>query len=165
MIIIYKFQNLCQLPSCSIMESIAKFVKMIALLLLCLSVSSISSHPMSGGKACSTLTSFQKSLNNAVNPTVSHLCRDSQPKSKYFVHQAVEIYPFFFSAECTTAFLEILKKCLDGIKVDAKCLSEVYEVCGYTRMNSCTGTTEFFFRICLGTRPASVEDSSSFLKC
>ena len=115
---------------------------MIALLLLGLGVSSISSHPVSGGKACSTLTSFQKSLNSAV------VCKDFQPKSKYFVHKAivVKIHPFFFSAECTTASLEILKKCLDGIKVDAKCLSEVYEVCGYTRMNSCTGTTEVFFQ-------------------
>ena len=115
---------------------------MIALLLLGLGVSSISSHPVSGGKACSTLTSFQKSLNNAV------VCKDFQPKSKYFVHKAivVKIHPFFFSAECTTASLEIVKKCLDGIKVDAKCLSEFYEVCGFTRMNNCTGTTEVFFQ-------------------
>ena len=98
---------------------------MIVLLLLCLGVSSIYSLPVSGGKACSTLTSFQNSLNNAV------MCKDFQPKSKYFDRKAMELkfQTIFFSAECTTASLEIVKKCLDGIKVDAKCLSQVYEVC------------------------------------
>ena len=64
--IIYKSQILDQLLPCSVKESFVKLVKMIAILLLCLGVSSISSHPVSGGKACSTLTSFQNSLNNAV---------------------------------------------------------------------------------------------------
>ena len=90
--IIYKSQILCQFSSCSVKESSVKLVKMIALLLLCLGVSSISSHPVSGGKACLTLTSFQKSLDNAV------MCKDFQPKSKYFVHQAMELkfHPFSF---------------------------------------------------------------------
>merc|ERR1712137_65646 len=101
-------------------ESIVKIENMIALFLLCLGVSSISSHPVSGGKACSTLTSFQKSLNTAV------VCKDFQPKT-----------------ECTTASLEIVKKCLDGIKVDAKCLSEVYEKLSGDQACFCGGLVKF----------------------
>merc|ERR1712137_773444 len=101
-------------------ESIVKIENMIALFLLSLGVSSISSHPVSGGKACSTLTSFQKSLNTAV------VCKDFQPKT-----------------ECTTASLEIVKKCLDGIKVDAKCLSEVYEKLSGDQDCFCGGLVKF----------------------
>ena len=110
---------------------------MIALLLLSLCTSSLSGHPVSGDNACPTLTSFQKSLNDAVNQESSGespLCKGSQPMSKYILFTPRKVsnihgLHFSFPAECTTAFLEILKNCLDGIKVDAVCLKEVHQVC------------------------------------
>ena len=41
----------------------------------------------------------------------------------------VAVHLSFVSAECTTASLEVLKKCLDGVKFNEVCLEEVHKVC------------------------------------
>ena len=35
----------------------------------------------------------------------------------------------FVSAECTTASLELLKTCLNGIEFDPRCFLEIHTVC------------------------------------
>jgi len=85
---------------------------MILLLLLTLSISSLFSLPATLGNppsepACDALNTVADSLNGA--RIYGSLCADSMPKS-----------------ECTTASLEVLKKCLDGIHVDQDCLDRMH---------------------------------------
>merc|ERR1712071_561356 len=73
--------------------------------------------------------SFQKSLKDAVNQEISGespLCEGSQPKT-----------------ECTTASLEILKNCLNGIKVDAMCLKDVHQDLSEDKECFCGGLVNF----------------------
>jgi len=86
---------------------------MILLLLLTLSISSLFSLPATLGNppsepACDALNTVADSLNGA--RIYGSLCADSMPKS-----------------ECTTASLEVLKKCLDGIHVDQDCLDRMHK--------------------------------------
>merc|ERR1711934_43879 len=82
-------------------------VKMIPLLLITLSVSSLSGHPAtlsdhSSKPACDALKMLGESLQKS-----NSMCVNSMPKT-----------------ECTTASLEVIKTCLDGIKVDQVCLED-----------------------------------------
>ena len=156
------------------LQSISEFklaaAEMIALFLLSLSVSSLSGLPVTGDETCPALASFQKSLKDAVNQESSGespLCEGSQPMSKNFIFQAmyrIHSLSFSFPADCTTAFLEIVKNCLDGVKVDAVCLKQVYQVCDKKDVQLQI-KMEFSFRTYLGTRLAFVEASSSSLRC
>ena len=116
---------------------------MISLLMLTLSVSSISSLPRiktsppnyhssmgegSAEKACSTVKIFGQSLKSALLDKDVPLCIDSKPKSRFLIILIISFnVSIFFSVECTTASLELVKKCLNGIEVDKKCLLKVYE--------------------------------------
>ena len=41
----------------------------------------------------------------------------------------LEFIFMFVPAECTTASLELLKTCLNGIEVDTECFLEIHMVC------------------------------------
>merc|ERR1712147_210865 len=56
----------------------------------------------------------------------SPLCEGSQPMT-----------------ECTTAFLEILKTCIDGIRVDAVCLKKVHQDLSGDKACFCGGLVKF----------------------
>ena len=132
---------------------------MISLLMLTLSVSSISSLPRiktsppnyhssmgegSAEKACSTVNIFGQSLKSALLDEDVPLCMDSKPKSRYLIilFQSCNV-SIFFSVECTTASLELLKKCLDANKVDDKCLQKVYEKLSEDKDCFCGGLLKF----------------------
>lgn len=80
---------------------------MIVFLLLGLSISSLVGHPAPStdlsDPLCSTLKTLGRSLEYA--RFQGSLCVDSEPRTN-----------------CTTASLQVLKKCLDGAEVDPKCL-------------------------------------------
>jgi len=85
---------------------------MILLLLLTLSISSLFGLPATFGNppsdpACDALRTVADSLTGA--RIYGSLCADSMPKTG-----------------CTTASLELLKKCLDGIHVDQDCLDRMH---------------------------------------
>jgi len=85
---------------------------MILLLLLTLSISSLFGLPATFGNppsdpACDALRTVADSLTGA--RIYGSLCADSIPKT-----------------ECTTASLEVLKNCLDGIHVDQDCLDRMH---------------------------------------
>jgi len=85
---------------------------MILLLLLNLSISSLFGLPATFGNppsdpACDALRTVADSLTGA--RIYGSLCADSMPKTG-----------------CTTASLELLKKCLDGIHVDQDCLDRMH---------------------------------------
>jgi len=85
---------------------------MILLLLLTLSISSLFGLPATFGNppsdpACDALRTVADSLTGA--RIYGSLCADSTPKTG-----------------CTTASLELLKKCLDGIHVDQDCLDRMH---------------------------------------
>ena len=106
---------------------------MIAFLILALSISFISGHPAGADQdpACKTLQRFEKSLISAVTQKEEGpYCMDSQAKSKRVVKPTVPVLckSFSFSAEYTSASLEIVKQCLKGVEVDKDCLSKAYKV-------------------------------------
>jgi len=119
---------------------------MVLILLLTLSISSLSGHPTTSSNqpsgsalnhlpstvtaSCYALSTFADSLEEA--RSYGSLCVDSMPKT-----------------ECTTASLEILKKCLDGdgIHVDRVCLEEVHSKLTEVSMDNhdcfCGGLVKF----------------------
>ena len=101
------------------------------LFVLCLSISSLYSYPASSidqsDPPCDTLKSFEQSLEIASHSC--SLCLDSEVKSEIFSWIPSEfIFLVIVSAECTSASLELLKTCLDGIKVDPECYKELHKV-------------------------------------
>merc|ERR1711971_1108177 len=94
-----------------IIHSFNQAAKMIVLLLLSLCMPFLFGHPASSidhsEPSCSTL----KALGQSVKDSRLHgsLCLDSETKT-----------------ECTTASLDLMKKCIDGVKVDSECLLEIH---------------------------------------
>ena len=88
--------------------------------MLTISISSLFSHPKANSHqhpdeeyaepTCRTLRRFKQSLKSALPPEEGPLCEDSQSIGK-----------------CTTLSLVIVKKCLDIIQVDQKCILKIYE--------------------------------------
>ena len=106
--------------------------------MLTISISSLFSHPKTNshhtgpdekfaGPACQTLKRFEQSLKSALAREGGPLCADSQPK-----------------AECTTASLLIVKKCLDVYQIDRKCLQKVYESLSEDNACFCGGLINLF---------------------
>ena len=112
--------------------------KMLLLVLLSLSTSSLFAHPASSidqtEPSCNTFKSFKQSLEEARHSC--SMCLDSETKSKNFIYMIPEfIILFIFSAECTTASLELLKTCLSGITVDPECYRELHTVSVINRIS------------------------------
>ena len=59
-----------------------------------------------------------------------------KPEVRIFIYMTLEfIILVLVSAECTTASLELLKTCLDGITVDHKCAKEIQTVSVINRIS------------------------------
>ena len=102
---------------------------MLVFFMLILSISSLSALPLESESACQELKRLEQSLNIGTNG-----CQDSQPRSKSLclLSQGIHICkPFSCSAECTTAYLKIVNKCVSRIEVDDGCLNQLYEVCSH----------------------------------
>ena len=98
----------------------------------------------SAEKACSTVKIFGQSLKSALLDKDVRLCIDSKPKSRFLIILIISFnVSIFFSVECTTASLELVKKCLNGIEVDKKCLLKVYENMSEDKDCFCGGLLKF----------------------
>ena len=104
----------------------------VLLRVLSLSTSSLFGHPSSSidqsePSSCKILKSFEQSLEIA-SPSCS-LCLDSEINSENFSWISQEfIILDIVLGECTTASMELLKTCLDGITVDPECYKELHTV-------------------------------------
>ena len=101
------------------------------LFVLCLSISSLYSYPASSidqsDPPCDTLKSFEQSLEEARHSC--SLCLDSEINSENFSWISPEfIILDIVLGECTSASMELLKTCLDGITVDPECYKELTTV-------------------------------------
>lgn len=108
--------------------------------MLSLSIPSLSGHPrakrsssyngaIDEGEAeelCRTVKSLAQSLKSALVDRDVPLCLDSKPET-----------------ECTPASLEILKKCLIGVKVNDKCLHGIYDNLAEDKACFCGGILNF----------------------
>ena len=112
-------------------------LKMVAFFMFILSVSSLSALPLQTESACHTLKRLEQSLNIGI------LCQDSQPRSKLLSiksrYSCINPFPSCL-AECTTAYLKIVNKCVSRIEVDDDCLKQLYEVCSCENVTSVKGT-------------------------
>jgi len=111
-------------------------------LMLSLSVCSLSGHPRAkrsssyhgagdegnadAEELCRTVKSLEQSLKSALVDQEVPLCVDSKPEM-----------------ECTPASIEILKKCLIGVKVNGKCLHDIYENLAEDKACFCGGIVNF----------------------
>ena len=128
---------------------------MISLLMLTLSVAPLSGHPKIktnypiasneglAEKACSTVKSFGQSLKSALVDKDVSMCVDSKAKSKVTLQHGARYVYIFFSVDCTTASLELVKKCLSGIEVDDNCLQRVYKNISEDKDCFCGGLLKF----------------------
>lgn len=109
-------------------------------LMLSLSVCSLFGHPRAkrsssyqgasdegnAEELCRTVESLEQSLKSALVDQEVPLCVDSAPEM-----------------ECTPASMEILKKCLIGVKVNGKCLHDIYENLAEDKACFCGGILNF----------------------
>jgi len=85
---------------------------MILLLLLSMSMTFLLGHPAPSDDHSEALCSTLRMLGQSLKDARLHgsMCMDSDPRT-----------------ECTTASLEVLKKCLNGVEVDRDCLEEAHK--------------------------------------
>ena len=146
---------------------------MILLLLLSMSMTFLLGHPAPSDDHSEALCSTLRMLGQSLEDARLHgsMCMDSDPRSEYHFWILFKITRYsFVLAECTTASLEVLKKCLNGVKVDRDCLEEAHMVHCNVVASSYNFTHLHWissFRPWLRwlTRPVSVEDLSNIPKC